>query len=147
MKHFLAILLFFTCLQSHAALNKWVDADGKVHYSDNPPVEVKVQTLRSAAEPEATTPASAPKTIAEREAERKKNQLSKEEDNKKAEQEKAVALAKQKNCESARSNLTVYENSPLIATYDAKGQRAFLDEAAHKKEIDEARKAVSKYCK
>lgn len=148
MKYSLAIFLFLISLHSHAALNKWVDADGNVHYSDNPPADAKVKTLRNSTAPDAApADAAAPKTIMEREAERKKNQLSKEEDEQKAAKEKEVEMVKQKNCEGARSNLAVYENSPLIATYDAKGERTFLDEAAHKKETDEARKAVSKYCK
>lgn len=148
MKYSLAIFLLLISLHSHAALNKWVDADGNVHYSDNPPADAQVKTLRNSTVPDAApVDASAPKTIMEREAERKKNQLSKEEDNKKAEQEKEKDLAKKKNCESARSNLAVYENSPLLVTYDAKGERTYLDEATHKKETNEARKDVSKYCK
>jgi hypothetical protein len=71
MKLSLAICLLLTSFNSHAALNKWVDADGKVHYSDTPPTDVKVKTLRSSAAPDAITPVSgvaAQKSLAEREA-------------------------------------------------------------------------------
>jgi len=149
MKYSLAICLFITSMSSHAALNKWVDADGKVHYSDSAPTDVKVKTLRSSSAPDATTSASgvsAPKTLAERDADWKKSQKAKEEVAQKAEQEKEAALIKQKNCESARSNLAGYENSRAIVKYDANGERSFLDDASRNKTIEDARKTVSTYC-
>jgi hypothetical protein len=149
MNYSLAICLLLTSMTSHAALNKWVDADGKVHYSDSAPTDVKAKTLRSSSAPDAIAPASsvsAPKTLAEREADWKKSQKTKEEAAQKAEQEKEAALVKQKNCESARSNLAGYENSRAIVKYDANGERSYLDEAARNKTIEDARKTVSTYC-
>jgi len=149
MKHSLAICLLLTSFSSHAALNKWVDTDGKVHYSDTAPADVKVKTLRSSVAPDAITPVSgvaAPKSLAEREAEWKKSQKSKEEATKKAAQEQEAALVKQKKCEIARNNLATLENSPAIVTYNEKGERAFMGDAARKQNIDEARKTVSSFC-
>jgi hypothetical protein len=149
MKHSLAICLLLTSMSSQAALNKWVDAEGKVHYSDSAPSDVKVKTLKSSSAPDAITPVSgvsAPKTLSEREADWKKSQKSKEEDAKKADQEKEAAVIKQKNCESARSNLAGYENSRSIIKYDSKGEPAYLDDAARNQTIENARKEVSKYC-
>lgn len=149
MKYSVAVFLLLTSITSHAALNKWVDADGKVHYSDSAPADVKVKTLRSSVAPDATTPVSgvaAPKSLAEREVEWKKSQKSKEEATKKAAQEQEAALVKQKNCESARINLATLENSPAIVTYNEKGERAVMDDAARKQNTDEARKAVGSFC-
>lgn len=149
MKHSLAIVLLLTSISSHAALNKWVDADGKVHYSDTAPADVEVKTLRRSAAPDAITPvsgAAAPKSLAEREAEWKKSQKTKEEATQKAAQEQEAASVKQKNCESARNNLATLENSPAIVTYNDKGERAFMDDAARKQNIDEVRKAISSFC-
>ena len=48
MKKFLLILLAFTSANVFADLKKWTDADGKVHYSDQPPpANVKAKTLRT----------------------------------------------------------------------------------------------------
>jgi hypothetical protein len=149
MKHSLAIFLLLTSISSHAALNKWVDADGKVHYSDTAPADVKAKTLKSSSAPDSLSPANgpaAPKTLAEREAEWKKSQKSKEEATQKEAQQKEAAAIKQKNCESARSNLSTLENSPAIVTYNEKGERIYMDDASRKQNIDEARKAVSSYC-
>lgn len=149
MNHGLAMLLLLLSFSSHAALNKWVDAGGKVHYSDTPLADTKVQTLRGSTAPDAKTPsreAAAPKTLAEREAEWKKSQKLKEEAEQKASQEKEAASEKQKNCESARSNLATLENSPAIVTYDEKGERTLMDDDNRKQRTGEARKAVSSYC-
>ena len=149
MKYSLAIFLLLTSITSHAALNKLVDADGKVHYSDTAPSDVKVKTLRSSAAPDAITPVSgvaAPKSLAEREAEWKKSQKSKEEATQKAAREQEAALVKQKNCETARNNLATLENSPAIVTYSEKGERTLMDDAARKQSIEEARKLISSFC-
>jgi hypothetical protein len=149
MKYSLAICLLLISMTSQAALNKWVDAEGKVHYSDSVPSDVKAKTLKSSSAPDATATVSgvtAPKSLAERDAEWKKSQKSKEEDAKKADQQKEEAVIKQKNCESARSNLASYENSRSIVKYDSKGEPAYLDDAARNQTIENARKEVSKYC-
>ena len=149
MKHGMAIFLLLTSINSHAALNKWVDADGKVHYSDTAPSDVEVKKLRSSVAPDIATAVSgvaAPKTLAEREAEWKKSQKSKEEATQKAAREQEAALVKQKNCDGARGNLATYENSPRMVQYDAKGERTYLDDAARAQKTEEARKAIGTYC-
>lgn len=150
MKEVLFICLLLTGLNANAALNKWVDAEGKVHYSDTVPADVTVKKVRNNSAPDPTPSASsviAPKSLAEQEADWKKSQKSKEEATQKASQEKEAAAIKQKNCENARRNQASYENSPLVVSYDSKGERSFLDDAGRKQQIDEAKKAVSTYCK
>lgn len=149
MKYCLAIFLLLTSISSHAALNKWVDADGKVHYSDTAPADVKAEKLRRSAAPDpisAVSGIAAPKSLAEREAEWKKSQKRKEEAAQKADQEKEAASIKQKNCEAARGNLATLENSPAIVSYNEKGERIYMDDASRKQSIEESRKAVSSYC-
>ena len=149
MKHFLAICLLFTSTYSYAALNKWVDADGKVHYSDTAPADAKVKKMRSSAAPDSAASASgvtAPKSLAEREADWKKSQKSKEEVEQKAALEKENASIKQKNCESARSHLAALEHSQVLVTYDSKGERTFVDDVSRAQRTEETRKAVSSHC-
>jgi len=149
LKHLIAIFLLFNCINTNAALNKWVDTDGKVHYSDTAPADVKVKTLKSPSVENTVVQTSgvpSQKTLAEREVEWQKSQKMKEESAKKVAQEQEVAAVKQKNCDGARSNLAAYENSGRMVQYDAKGEKSFLDEAARAKKLEDARKAVSNYC-
>ena len=71
MLKYLLILLILTSTHALAEISKWVDADGKVHYSDQPPPpEAKSKTLKSFADTHdsASSSVAAPKTVAEREA-------------------------------------------------------------------------------
>jgi hypothetical protein len=149
MKPYLALCLFLCGFNTLAALNKWVDADGKVHYSDTPPPDVTVKRLRSSNVTEAATETNsvAPeKTLAEKEAEWKKSQKTKEEANQKAAQEQEAILTKKKNCDTSRNYLEKIENSPLVAQYNAQGERTIMDEAGRLQRIEEARKAVAAHC-
>ncbi len=153
MKYWMALLLALVSFNTYAGLTKWVDSEGRVHYSDTPPPEdVKSETVHvspSAGAPAAGAPASAPagpKTIYEMEADLKKERKAKEEAAQKAAKEQQEASQKQQNCAQARDQLSTLQNMPRIVTYDEKGERSFLDDAARQQRLEEAQAAVSKYC-
>jgi hypothetical protein len=148
----LRVLIFalsICSLNAHAELNKWVDADGSVHYSDTIPPEVeKAQTLRNMAGKDQTAaPASfSAKSVAEREADLKKSKKEKEEAAMKKSQEKAQADLKRENCAASRENLRTLEESTRIVTHDANGERTYLDDAAREQRLNDTRKAISANC-
>ncbi len=145
MKRCLPICLLLLSFSAYGALTKWVDADGKVHYSDGPPPDnVKTKTLTTPHDSASGVPAQ--KTFIELEAERKKSQKAKEEAAQKAAQQQENALAKQKSCMSAKANLKALENSPQITTYNDKGESTLMDDAARRQNIEDARKQISTYC-
>lgn len=162
MKNHLFVLLLLFSVNAFAALNKWVDAEGKVHYSDQePPANVQAKTLRSVSGP-AQTPdvagavaqsakaGSAPvaaKTYVEKEAELKRAQLAKKEVEAKAAQQQAAAEAKAANCAAAQKNLRTFEGMPLISDLDANGERFYLTDGQRLQRIETARQTVSSVCK
>ncbi len=143
-------LLLFGLLSfnAHGEVKKWVDHDGRVHYSDQPPpANTKATPLITTATPAtAASAVAAPKSLAERDAEYKKAQKAKEEAAQKTAQQQEEARTKQKFCADARTNLKILEDSSHIMDYDAKGERGFLDDAARQQRIEEARKAISTNC-
>jgi len=147
-RYFTIITLALMSFNVHAELNKWVDADGKVHYSDTPPPEVTTQSVRNiAGKDQANAPASySPKSLAEREAEMKKSKQSKEEASKKKAEDDARADAKRRNCEGARENAKSLEAGGRIYSYDEKGERSYLDDSARAQRLEEARKVISANC-
>ncbi|MDP2695380.1 MAG: DUF4124 domain-containing protein [Gallionella sp.] len=157
MKKILLILLMLASTTAFAALSKWVDADGKVHYSDQPPpANVKAKTLRVT--PEATAPVSAsgvaaasapvaPKTIAEREAELKKAQQAKKEAADKAAQEQARIDAEKADCAAAQQNLRALQEGMRMVEIDAKGERSYLDDEQRRQRIEKAQQEIKAYCK
>ena len=52
MKKYLFAFLILSATNADAGLNKWVDEQGKIHYSDQPPpVGAEASTLRNAPPP------------------------------------------------------------------------------------------------
>ncbi|MDZ4200925.1 MAG: DUF4124 domain-containing protein [Gallionella sp.] len=153
MKRYLPLLLLLFSAASFAALNKWVDENGKVHYSDQPaPASAKSQkTLRATVTTDtAETPASAPgtpKTIAEREADLKKTQQAKKEAADKAAQEQTKKETEQANCATARQNLLTLQSGVRIVETGNSGERSYLDEAQRQQRVDQAQKNVDEWCK
>lgn len=152
MKTCLLILLMLSSTNTFAALNKWVDTNGKVHYSDQPPpANVKAKTLRST--PAAKEPAkadnapAAPKTIAEREAEWKKDQQSKKETAEKTAQEQAEAGEKKENCAAAQQSLKMLQYGARLSEIDANGERYYLSDEQRQQRIAKAQQAVSNWCR
>ena len=150
MKYYFAVIaLSLLSLNANAALNKWVDADGKVHYSDTPPPDVTTETVRNIAgksRTDAPAAASSSKSVAEREAGMKKAKQAKDEAAQKQAQKDAEAETRKKNCTAARENAQALEQSPRIVTYDANGERSFMDDAARAQRLEDARKAISSSC-
>lgn len=147
-RYFTIITLALISFNVHAGLSKWVDAEGKVHYSDTPPPEVTTQSVRNIAGKDQTDAAASysPKSIAEQEAELKKaKQLKTEAEQKKAQQD-ANAQIRKSNCAAARENVQTLKGSTNIVTYDAKGERTYMKDDARAQRLDEANKAVSTYC-
>lgn len=142
-----AALAFFS-LSAQAGLNKWVDAQGNVHYSDAPPQNVKTQTVPNiAGTGQAAAPATySSKSYVEREAELKKSKQEKSEASEKKAQQEAQAEEKKRNCASAQQNMRVLEEGTRIVTYDANGEKTYLDDSAREQRMNDARKAVSSNC-
>ena len=137
---------------------KWTDAEGKVHYSDQPPPpNVKKSATvkpRSPAEPAATavpeateTPAAAPKSHAEQDAEfnrRRVETAEREAAEKKTAQE---AAEKKKNCEQAKAQLAGMQNGRRITRHNEKGEIVYLSDAEIKQESARAKQVAESWCK
>ncbi|MGA9666493.1 MAG: DUF4124 domain-containing protein [Gallionella sp.] len=151
MKKYLLLVLLLSSTCAFAAITKWVDSDGQVHYSDEPPPSnTQQQTLRSDDESRSSQNASgvsAQKTVAEQEADLKKAQIAKKEAADKAAQQQAVAAAQQANCANAQQNLRTLQDGVRIRTVDANGQPSYLDDNARQQSIEKAQNDVNTYCK
>lgn len=151
MNKYLFFLLVLACTNTFAAISKWVDSDGQVHYSDQaPPSDVQPKTLRSADDTQASQDASsvaAPKTLAEREAELKKNEIAKKAAADKAVQQQAAAAAQQANCANAQQNLSTLQSGIRIMETDADGQPGYMDDNQRAQRAAKAQNDISTYCK
>lgn len=131
-----------------AELYRWVDAQGRVHYSDSPPPSDAKSSKTLSAPPAANpAPAAASKSWQEKEMEFRERRAAEAEAQAKKEKEAEEARQKKANCEAARKNLQLLESGQRVVTTNAQGEREFLDDAARQKAINDARKAVESWCK
>lgn len=140
-----------------ADLRKWVDENGKVQYSDQPPpANVKAKTLRFTSSTPPLTGASgvaasssppAIKTIAEQEAELKKAQKAKKDATDKAEQEQAKKNLANTNCEASKQNLRTLQSGARISEIDANGERSYISDEQRQQRIAKAQQDISVFCK
>lgn len=159
----LAVLLVFAAAAS-AQMYRWVDKDGRVHYTATPPPPgVKARTLQApasspapaaddTARDDAAKDAGAkdarrgPLTPAEQEQEFRKRQLEAQ----KAREKEALAAqeaeTKRQNCTRAREALATFESGQRISRTGTDGERYYLDDAARARETEAARKAVQDWC-
>lgn len=163
MKNFMLVMLMMFCINVYAESYKWVDENGRVHYSDQPPVSsAKSKTLGSTskaktsaatadtAETSDTAKASEsgePKTIAEREAELRRKQKTDKEAADKAAQEQAKKDATQEYCNQAKLSLNALQQDVRIMEIDAKGERSYLGDEQRQQRIAKAQQDISKNCK
>jgi hypothetical protein len=151
MKKFLTMLLLLSSTTAFAALNKWADADGKVHYSDEPPpANIKSETLRTSPSAPAPSAASAPaatKSLAEREAELKKAQQAKKEAEERAAQEQSRRETEKANCAAARQHLRTLQEGGRMVEIDAQGEYTYLEDEQRQQRIAKAQEDIKTWCK
>ncbi|MGE0357476.1 MAG: DUF4124 domain-containing protein [Burkholderiales bacterium] len=126
-----------------AQLYKWVDKDGRVTYSDQPPPAQESKQLNIGGG--APTPARPSAT--ERDKELEKSRQDAREKAKLADAAAKKAQLDEENCNRARAYLRTVTDGGRIATYDAKGERVLLDDEQIEQERVKAQKAVDESCK
>lgn len=157
MDKYLLICLMLVSTNAFSALNKWVDADGRVHYSDIPPPPDKntkmlsttpgITGSKSAGESTASSAPAAPKTIAEREIELKKAQQAKKEVADKSAKKQAVAEANKAYCASLQKNLRALQEGIRMVELDADGNQFFIDDEQRQQRIAKIQQDISSNCK
>ena len=142
MKKYLFVFLFLTAANADAELNKWVDEQGKVHYSDRPPVGVDATKMRSASPP-ASAPAPS-KSYVEREVELRKARQSQAETAASSALQQSNAEIEKANCNAARQTLRSLQQEGRIVEYDEQGERRYLEDDERQRRIAEAQADIGK---
>ena len=144
----IAVLMVAFTAPAAAQLYKWVDKDGKTHYSDTPPANQDTKQLNTGSG--ATTAAAAaapPKGYVARDKELEKGREAAREVGKKSEDEAKLAAAKDEACVRARQAYQTYADGGRIHKYDAKGERVMLDDKEIEAERERTRRDMEDACK
>jgi len=147
------------CLLATPALGelyKWTDAEGKVHYSDQPPppnvkqpltIKPRIPAAPTAAPEAAGAPAAAPKSYVEQDAEFNRRRVEAAEREAAAKKAADAAAEKKKNCAQAKAELARVQSGGRIARYNERGEPVYLSDAEIAQEIAHAKQVTASWCK
>lgn len=144
------LALAFLAAPAQAQLYKWVDANGRVQYSDRKPTDARQQPqeVRNTVSSIGSQPSVAGgKTAAELDKDFQKRR----QDQTDAQQKQQQAAAEQKQnseaCDAARRNLAALNSGQRIARFNQQGEKSYLDDADRVRETERAQQQVQNSCK
>jgi len=136
------VLSLIILAPANAAMYKWLDENGNVVYSQQPPEEGPYEVIKAKNPPPASrsTPPPASSFTAEAQKDQEENQL-----DRKVEQEAAKsAQLRADNCKAAKHNLETYTVYRRIKNDE--GEVIRLDDNERAKRIQEAKDAIKEFC-
>ncbi len=140
-----ALLVMAPVESSSARLYKWVDEYGNVTYSERKPPGQQAEEIRVR-----TAPASPSQANEQLDSMRDKTENQRKDrefaSTAASENQKEVEVFK-KNCEIARQNRRVLENSSRIQSKDGEGNNYFLDSKEIQAKLQQTMKQIQLYCK
>jgi hypothetical protein len=138
-------LIFLAALPAHAQVYKTIDANGKVVYTDTPPVGAK----KTEVVPGATSvkPSTDRTDWQEKDREFRSRKAKSDEAGRKEEEENKLA-SKERNvaCLQARDQVESLNRAVPLYRVNEKGERVYLDDAERAATLKSARQAVADNC-
>lgn len=151
MQYFLLFALFLVLvIDAHAQVYKWVDREGNIQYTDQPPpsdATVRDEKKLNIKTPPPPLPvdnqASAGETLEERMQAFKERRDAEQKAEAKQQEE---AAENNKRCVSAQGQLKIFKQSPRLTFPDGQGGIVYADDDMRQKKIAEAQKNIESYC-
>jgi Domain of unknown function (DUF4124) len=152
-----SVLLLLLTSAADADVYKWVDKDGKIQYSDQPPLsgDAKKMKRKSKDTAETSSPASAPASnssakpaasVADQELEYRKRKTEKEEVEKKQQADAETAKQNKQYCASLKGDLRSHSDGTRLVRYNEKGERMFLDDKERADSKVKLEERIAKEC-
>jgi hypothetical protein len=124
---------------AHAVLYKWTDENGRVVYGDQPPASVKAERVNPGIAP---ADPGAVRSMAAKDAEIRKRQQQRAEDEAKADKEQADTKKKLDMCAQARGRIRTLRDDVNVYRYNEKGEKIFFEPAERQKAIADNEKML-----
>jgi hypothetical protein len=133
----------FAAMPAAATMYKWVDANGKTVYSDQPPpANVKSEIIKP---PPPPSNPDAVKDMVNADTELKMREKQRVEDAKAADKKAADLARRQEMCTNALAQIRTLQRDDIYR-FDAKGERVYLDAEARRQETDLLQKILRENC-
>lgn len=139
-----AAVLLSVPLACAAQVYQYKDAQGRTVFSDTPPPGANA-TKKNINPPQPSGDSSG--SVQEKLQEFQKRRDERLESEAKQAKEQAEKDRMAENCTRARSKLAALQSGQRIVRFNTQGEREFLDDAGRAKEMEEAQKSVSEWCK
>ena len=140
-----AVLLMMAPVESTVArLYKWVDEYGNVTYSERKPPGQQAEEVKVRTAP--VSPETAQQRLDSLKEKANSQQQNRDVAKTVAEDNQAEAEAFRKNCEIARQNQTVLENSARVQGKDGAGKTYYLDANEIQSRLEQAKRQIELYC-
>lgn len=142
----IGFIILLNASTANAQIYKWVDEHGKTQYTDRPPppgVPAEGKRLNIKSSPIAGSHGQPRNVSDEREEFDKRRQERREEEAK----QQAKSEENKKKCVEAQTQLRMYADSPRLTIPDGAGGVVYVDDDLRQRRIDDANKAIAKYCK
>lgn len=143
------LLLALLAAPAGAEIYKWTDAQGEIHYGDQPPSSTTPKPFHLQTSEAAEVRAAEARRQAADQAARKRLEQGKarEAASKQLAANEEEARRKAENCQRARANLEMLQRANLrLTTVDSQGQTRVLDAAARQAEMERASQAIAENC-
>ncbi|HEX9583704.1 MAG TPA: DUF4124 domain-containing protein [Gammaproteobacteria bacterium] len=130
---------------TQAKLYKWVDEDGNVTYSERKPPDQSATEIKI--RPAPATPEQSRQQLEGLKDKVETGQMDRDYAKTAATEDQAHAEQFKKNCEIARQNKRVLENTSRIQDQDKDGNSYFLDQQQVSTKLEQTNKQIELYCK
>ncbi|HEY2862794.1 MAG TPA: DUF4124 domain-containing protein [Casimicrobiaceae bacterium] len=131
--------LMLAAASCQAILYKWTDENGRVVYGDQPPATVKAERVNPGIAP---ADPGAVRAMAAKDAEIKKRQQQRVDDEAKADKEHAEVKKKADMCGQARGRIKALREDANVYRFNEKGERVFFEPAERQKAITDNEKLM-----
>jgi hypothetical protein len=142
----LGFIILLNASTASAQIYKWIDEHGKTQYTDRPPPpDVKAEGKRLNIKSSPVTGGHGPtKDVSDQREEFDKRRQERREEDAKLQ---AKSEENKKKCIEAQTQLRMYADSPRLTIPDGAGGVVYVDDDLRQRKIDDANKAIKKYCK
>jgi len=151
---YIVLFILFTGLSLNTQareVQKWIDKDGQIHYGDFAESDDTTTLKVPANPPPSASSSTSASSAAERLEKQQKYLNAKQEEREQKNETKAKAKQQQvvanTNCNNAKGRYNLMKNGGRLVTYDANGERHYLSDEERNKNMNDARQAMSKWCK
>ena len=140
-----ALLVMAPVESTVARLYKWVDEYGNVTYSERKPPGQQAEEIKVRTAP--ISPEMAQEQLDSLKDKANMQQTDREVAKTVSEDNQNEAEAFRRNCEIARQNRTVLENSARVQNKDKEGNTYYLDASEIQSKLEQANRQIELYCK